>query len=115
MVRSARYLEIIEEDGLVENARTVGERLLAGLVEVQGELGGKMSNARGPRADDRLRPADAARCAAAPRDALLANGLLVLGCGPRSIRFRPALDLAAAEADAAIEIVRRTREGALER
>ncbi|PYQ47477.1 MAG: L-lysine 6-transaminase, partial [Acidobacteria bacterium] len=47
MVRSARFLEIIEEDRLVDNARVVGDHLLRGLVGVQGELGGVMSNARG--------------------------------------------------------------------
>ena len=33
MVRFQRFLEIIEEDRLVENARVVGEHLLAGLRE----------------------------------------------------------------------------------
>jgi len=107
MVRSARYLEIVEEDSLVENARVVGERLLAGLVAVQGEMGGKISNARGrglmvafdlptPNMRDR------------GQDAMIANGLLLLGCGQRSIRFRPALNVAPAEVDAALEIVRKT-------
>jgi len=107
MVRSARYLEIVEEDSLVENARVVGERLLAGLVAVQGEMGGKITNARGrglmiafdlptPKMRDR------------GQDAMLANGLLLLGCGPRSIRFRPALNVAPAEVDAALDIVRKT-------
>ena len=39
---------------------------------------------------------------------MLANGLLLLACGVRSIRFRPPLNLTAAEADAALEIVRRS-------
>src|SRR4029077_3519598 len=47
MVRFGRYLEVIEEDHLVENARVLGEHLLRGLVSVQEELGGIMSNARG--------------------------------------------------------------------
>lgn len=107
MVRSARFLEIIEEDGLVDNARVVGERLLAGLVSLQEESGGKIAGARGrglmiafdlPTPDMRARALDV----------LLANGLLTLGCGPRSVRFRPALDLGAAEADAALDILRRS-------
>ena len=40
--------------------------------------------------------------------AITDNGLLVLTCGTRSIRFRPHLDLTAAEADAGLEIVRRS-------
>jgi L-lysine 6-transaminase len=107
MVRSARYLEIIEEDSLVENARLVGERLLAGLVGVQAEAGGLVTNARGRGlmiAFDLPTPEMRSRAQAA----LLANGLLLLGCGPRSIRFRPALTIAPAEADAALEILRKT-------
>ena len=41
-------------------------------------------------------------------DLMLANGLLLLACGPRSVRFRPPLNLSAAEADAGLEIVRRS-------
>ena len=42
------------------------------------------------------------------QDRMLSNGLLLLGCGTRSIRFRPALNLLPSEADAALEIVRRS-------
>jgi len=37
---------------------------------------------------------------------LIGDGLLLLTCGTRSIRFRPPLNLTAAEADSALEIVR---------
>src|SRR4029450_7183421 len=40
MVRSARFLEILQEDALVENTRVVGERLLAGLVAREPTRGG---------------------------------------------------------------------------
>ncbi|HUL78100.1 MAG TPA: L-lysine 6-transaminase [Vicinamibacteria bacterium] len=107
MVRAARYLEVIHEDRLVDNSRVVGERLLDGLRRVQSELGGVMTNARGrglmiafdletPELRDRA------------QDRMLANGLLLLGCGVRSIRFRPPLDLSAAEADAALGVVRKS-------
>jgi L-lysine 6-transaminase len=107
MVRGARYLEIIEEDALLENARAQGERLLAGLRSLERELGGLVTNARGrglmiafdlPSREMRERA----------QDRMLANGLLLLGCGVRSIRFRPALNLGAGEADAALEIVRKS-------
>jgi len=107
MVRSARFLEILEEDGLVENARRVGDGLLEGLRGVERELGGVITNARGRGlmlAFDL--PSREARDRA--QDLLLANGLLLLACGPRSIRFRPALNLTPAEADAGLDIVRRT-------
>jgi L-lysine 6-transaminase len=107
MVRFGRYLEIIEEERLVDNARVVGEHLLRGLQSVQSELGGVMSNARGRGmmiAFDLPTPELRGRA----HDRLLANGLLLLTCGPRSIRFRPPLNLTAAEADAGLEIVRKS-------
>ena len=107
MVRAARYLEIIHEEGLVENARVVGGRLLDGLRALQSELGGVMTNARGRGlmiAFDLETPALREKA----QDRMLSNGLLLLGCGTRSIRFRPALNLLPSEADAALEIVRRS-------
>jgi L-lysine 6-transaminase len=105
MVRSARFLEILQEDALVDNARVVGERLLAGLTALERELGGTLQNARGlglmlafdldtPELRDRT------------LERTLANGLLLLPCGARSIRFRPPLNLTAAEADTALDLVR---------
>jgi L-lysine 6-transaminase len=106
MVRGARYLEIIESERLVENARVVGSRLLAGLTELQGELGGLMTNARGlgmmiafDLPDRETREKAQAR--------IIDNGLLLLTCGTRSIRFRPPLDLSATDADAGLDIVRK--------
>jgi L-lysine 6-transaminase len=107
MVRSARYLEIIAEDGLLDNARTVGAHLLRGLREVESELSGQMSNARGLGlmiAFDLPTPELRTRA----RQAITDNGLLVLTCGPRSIRFRPHLDLTEEEADKGLDIVRRS-------
>jgi L-lysine 6-transaminase len=106
MVRFGRYLEIIEDERLVDNARVVGEHLLRGLQALQGDLGGVMSNARGRGlmiAFDLPTP----ELRATAHDRLLANGLLLLTCGPRSIRFRPPLNLTAAEADAGLEMVRK--------
>jgi L-lysine 6-transaminase len=107
MVRGARFLEVIEQDRLTDNARVVGDHLLRGLQGVQAELGGVMSNARGrglmiafdlPTGELRKKA----------HEALIANGLLLLTCGPRSIRFRPPLNLSAPEADAALDIVRKS-------
>ena len=107
MVRFGRYLEVIHEERLVENARVVGDHLLAGLREVQRELGGLVSNARGrglmiafdlPTPDQRNKA----------KDAIWRNGLLVLPCGERSLRFRPPLNLTAAEADTGLDVVRRS-------
>jgi L-lysine 6-transaminase len=107
MVRFGRFLEIIHEERLVENARVTGEHLLTGLREVERESGGKLGSSRGrglmiacdlptPEIRDEM------------QRRLLANGLLLLKCGVRSIRFRPPLNLTAADADRGLEIVRRT-------
>jgi L-lysine 6-transaminase len=106
MVRFARFLEVIEEERLVENARVVGERLRKGLEDVQAESG-LMSNARGLGLMIAFDLPDGEKRALVHRK-LSENGLLLLTCGPRSIRFRPALNLTAADADAALDIVRRT-------
>jgi L-lysine 6-transaminase len=107
MVRFERFLEIIEEDRLVENARLVGEHLLAGLRRLEAELSPLVSNARGrglmiafdlptPELRDKA------------HDVITRTGLLLLNCGVRSIRFRPALDLMAAEADAGLDLLRKS-------
>jgi L-lysine 6-transaminase len=107
MVRGARFLEILDEDRLLDNARVTGERLLAGLRALERETGGQLQNARGlglmiafdletPELRDRA------------QERMLTNGLLLLGCGARSIRFRPPLNLTAAEADTALDLVRRS-------
>lgn len=104
MVRCARYLEIIEEDGLVDNAATVGQRLIGGLAELQPEFPA-VTNVRGQGLmiafdlpDGAIREAVRAQC--------WENGLATLVCGPRSIRFRPPLTFSDADADRSIEILR---------
>ncbi len=107
MVRCARYLQILDEDHLLENARLTGERLLAGLRGIEPELGGLLTNARGRGlmiAFDLPTPETRNRA----RERMLENGLLLLGCGMRSIRFRPSLDLATGDADTALEMVRKS-------
>jgi L-lysine 6-transaminase len=105
MVRGGRFLEIIEEDRLLDNARVVGERLLAGLRALERELGGLLTGSRGrglmiafdlPGTELREKALDR----------MLANGLLLLGCGERSVRFRPPLNLTPDEADTALHMVR---------
>jgi L-lysine 6-transaminase len=110
MVRFGRFLEIISDERLVDNARVVGDDLLSGLRQLEKELSGLVSNARGlglmisfdlptPELRDRA------------RKAMIASGLLLLACGTRSIRFRPPLNLAPAEAAAGLDIVRTSLKG----
>ena len=107
MVRAQRYLEIIEEDNLVENARVMGDHLQAGLQTLQQEFPNLVSNARGRG----LFCAFDVRTAAERnqlRDMAFKRGVVVLGCGERSMRFRPPLTIKANELDEGLEMLRQS-------
>ncbi|MCM2256923.1 MAG: L-lysine 6-transaminase [Vicinamibacteria bacterium] len=106
MVRAMRFLEIIEEDQLVENARVVGDHLLAGLRDVEREHAPLVSGARGRGLMIAFDLPDGA-IRDKLQDKALDLGLMILTCGPRSIRFRPALNLTKADADAGLDVLRR--------
>ena len=95
MVRSTMYLEIIEEDDLVNNAKSVGNHLLSRL-EAMG-----LDNARGkglwiafdhPNRDQVISD-------------LFDKGMFVLSCGSDSIRLRPHLDFSVQDADLAADLI----------
>jgi L-lysine 6-transaminase len=96
MVRARRILEIVEADGLIPRAAELGGRLLGMLRELA---------ARRPAVTDpRGRGLMAAVTLATPqlRDLVVARlrtdeHVIVLGCGTRSLRFRPALTVGEAE------------------
>ena len=103
MVRAQRYLEIIEEEELVQNARAMGQVLLDGLIVLSADSD-LIANARGrgmmlafDLPDTRSRDIF--------RGLLLENGLVALKCGVRSVRFRPMLDLDSAAVEEGLEIV----------
>jgi L-lysine 6-transaminase len=99
MVRSRRYLEVIESDGLVERAALLGKRLLDDLRTVPG-----IANVRGRGlmvAFDLPTPAE--RAAVLGR--LHRANVLVLGGGERSIRLRPALTIGEDELDLAVAAI----------
>jgi len=104
MVRSQRYLEIIEEDHLVEQAATVGQHLLAGLEALQADRPEVFSNARGRGLMCAIDfPDTATRDKVA--DEAYEMGMMILGCGSFSVRFRPPLDVTAAEITEALSIL----------
>ncbi len=105
MVRFTYILRIIEEEQLVENARAQGELLLAGLTGLAGEFPERLSNPRGrglmcafDLPDRESRDRFLRR--------VLARKLLLMGCGARSVRFRPHLIVSAEEVRLALEIIR---------
>jgi L-lysine 6-transaminase len=98
MVRCKRILEIIESERLVDAADRQGAYLLAKLQDLQSRFSDRISNVRGQGLlcafdlpDPEYRKRFVEHCARAR--------VLVVGCGPRSIRFRPHLNVSAAEID----------------
>ena len=107
MARTTIYLEIIRDEELIEKAEVTGKHLLYRIQALQDEFGGYISNARGrgllcafdlPSSDDRNRIIDI----------IMDNGALILGCGERTIRFRPSLTISTEEIDRGIEIIERS-------
>ena len=104
MVRSKHYLQIIEEENLVENARVMGDRIVSALHEIAKECP-TISAVRGrglfvafdlPEAESRDKV----------WKEFYDRGLLVLKSGKRAIRFRPALDVTAEVVDEAMDLMR---------
>ena len=89
---STRYLEIIEEDNLLENVRIQGKFLMDKLNGLQENYPKFVSNIRGrgvfcafDMPSQEIRDSIVGKC--------FENGLMILSCGPNSIRFRPPLDV----------------------
>jgi len=101
MVRCRRILEVVEADGLIARAGVAGAhmiRLLDGLAAAHHEV----TDVRGRGLMCAFSLPDAAH-----RDAVLSalrerEHVLALGCGSRSVRFRPALTVSEAELEAGV-------------
>ncbi len=105
MFRANKYLEIIEKEKLVDNAAKRGEYMLKQTYELQEEFPDKVSNARGlglmiafdlPSSE--------------MRDKILTQAydkeFLLLGCGEKTIRFRPYLNVNKEEIDEGMNLLR---------
>ena len=90
MVRSQKILEIIEEDNLVENAEKVGKYLLDKLLELQESFPELISNTRGRGLMCAFDLPDTAMRNKV-RQMAFEKGAIILPCGAKTIRFRPAL------------------------
>jgi L-lysine 6-transaminase len=106
MVRSKHILRIIEEENLVENSKIVGEHLLNRLNEIQSDFPNTVSNARGlglmcsfdlPSTDLRNKF----------KELCFKEKLVILGCGEKSIRFRPPLNITEDEIDEGLNVIRK--------
>lgn len=106
MVRSKFILDVIKNENLVDNAKKVGEHLKFQLSKVQEEYQALISNVRGlglmcsfdlPTAELRNNF----------KDKCYKEKLMILGCGEKSIRFRPPLNITESEIDKGLTIIRK--------
>ena len=104
MVRFTIYLEIIDNEKLVQNAKDVGEHLTSCLHSLQGNHDNLVSNARNrglfgafdlPNSETRDKAINS----------ISNEGAMMLGCGTRSIRFRPHLNITINELDQGFEMI----------
>jgi L-lysine 6-transaminase len=104
MFRFKRILEIIEEDDLLENCVNTGNYLADKLEKLQEKYPDLISNSRGLgllRAFDVKTPELRNKITSSA----INYGLMILGCGTNSIRFRPPLCVNKEQIDLGIEII----------
>ncbi|HEV8266789.1 MAG TPA: L-lysine 6-transaminase [Thermoanaerobaculia bacterium] len=106
MVRCAKYLEIIEQENLVENARVVGEHLMRKLEDLALEFPGKMGGIRGRGLFIAFDMPDKATRGKVLSIWLQKHNVMGLASGERSIRLRPPLTLTKDEADLGVTRLR---------
>jgi L-lysine 6-transaminase len=104
MARSTRYLEIIMEENLLDNVNSMSHLLMKKLNNISDEFPELVSNVRGRGLftafdfpGDEIRSKFLNYC--------YDNGLLILKCGEKSIRFRPPLNLKESQLEEGIEII----------
>ncbi|RKY90979.1 MAG: L-lysine 6-transaminase, partial [Ignavibacteriae bacterium] len=104
MVRSKYIMKVIDKDNLVENANERGKYLLKRLNEIQFQFPELINNVRGlglMRSFDlpstELRDEFRAICEK--------EKLLILGCGEKSVRFRPPLNISDDELEEGLIVI----------
>ena len=103
-------LDVIEDEGLLDNATRVGGRLLSNLHDLA-EESRLLGDVRGlglmvavELVKDKVSKEPAKKEVEAVVQACFQRGLLLLPCGPSSIRFSPPLIITAAQAETALAI-----------
>jgi L-lysine 6-transaminase len=104
MIRFKKYLEIITEENLVENARIMGEYLLTKIQDTAALYPALISNPRGlglyaamdaPNKDIRKKIIDS----------IFEKGAILLPSGEKTIRFRPSLNIEKKHIDECFDII----------
>ncbi|SMO90863.1 L-lysine 6-transaminase [Gracilimonas mengyeensis] len=113
MVRFGKILDVIEEENLVENAATVGNYLQTRL-EALADNHEHFSNPRGKGLfcaidlpSTEIRNAVIKEC--------VNNGLMILSCGPQTVRFRPPLTIETKQIDEGLDILEKACKTVLEK
>ncbi len=106
MVRFTRVMNIIEDERLVENARVQGEFMLQELGAMGAEFPALVSNVRGRGLMCAI-DLDSAQNRDLLRQKAYEEGLIIIGCGDRSIRFRPPLTINGGELEEGFIIMRK--------
>ncbi len=106
MVRSKFILDVIKNENLVDNARKVGDHLKYQLELIQNEFPKLINNVRGLGL---MRSFDlpTAELRDKFRETCYNEKLMILGCGEKSIRFRPPLNITESEIDKGLTIIRK--------
>lgn len=106
MVRFGRILKVIDEENLVENAAEKGKYLQEKITELENNFE-TITNGRGEGLFCAMDLPDAEA-----RDTLVQtcinNGMMILGCGEKSIRFRPPLIVQEEHIDEGISIIEKS-------
>ncbi len=112
MARCTHILRIIEDENLIENSRIQGEVLLGELEDLGRDYPHLISNVRGRGlmcAFDLINE----ETRKIFLDKLFKEKILLLGCGAKSIRFRPHLNVSQDEINQGIKILRKVLEKTL--
>ena len=106
MFRCKKYLEIVVEENLVENAHVVGEFLLGKLAELAAEFPGKMTNIRGKGLFIAFDLPDGDLRKKVLSTWLQKHNTMALASGDRAIRLRPPLTLTKDDASLGVQRLR---------
>jgi L-lysine 6-transaminase len=104
MVRSQKFLEVLESENLVQNSATVGAYFLEKLQSLQQKYPQVISGARGKGllvSFDTISPDQTGKIT----DAAYAKNVILLTCGAQTIRFRPTLDCSKKEVDNVVAVI----------
>lgn len=106
MFRATTYLQIIRDENLLENAKVQGEYLRSSMNSLA-EKHPSISNVRGlglfsafDLPNKEIRNAFISKA--------ISHGLLILGCGDHSVRFRPPLDITTTHINEGVSIIEET-------